>query len=330
MRYLRFHFLLLILCLSMNTITSKAQSVQSSILGTVKDQGGAVILGAHVVVTDSDTGISANYATDADGSFQASELSAGRYEVQVTKPGFQARLISNLALSARQQLRLDVVLAVGATQQEVTVDAGAAGAIETETPSIASSLDTQSVMSLPVNTRASGSTSPLNMVQALPGVQSDNGLNFSVQGAQPFQTETSVDGISTQNATSNSPLSDAFPSAESIAEVRADGVSNNAEFGQPGEITTISKSGTNHLHGSAFWYHQNRALDAAGYGTPVDPATGKVERPQKIGNDFGLSAGGPVVIPHLYNGHNKTFLLGTRLWIVVWLGKTNTSTVPKK
>ena len=311
MRYLRFPFLLLIVCLLLNTISSSAQSVKSSILGTVKDQGGAVILGAQVVVTNSDTGISVNYATDADGNFQASELSAGRYEVKVTKPGFQSKSISDLALAARQQLRVDVILAVGATQQEITVDAGAAGAIETETPAIASTLDTQSVMSLPVNTRASGSTSPLNMVQALPGVQSDNGLNFSVQGAQPFQTETSVDGISTQNATSNSPLADAFPSSESIAEVRADGVSNSAEFGQPGEITTISKSGTNHLHGSLFWYHQNRAFDAVGYGTPVDPVTGKVERPQKIGNDFGASAGGPVVIPHVYNGHNKTFFFGT-------------------
>jgi hypothetical protein len=311
MRYQRCPFFPLILILFLSTIAATAQSVQSSILGTVKDQGGAVIPGANVVITNTDTGIAASYTSGATGDFQASDLSAGSYKVQVARPGFQTQLISDLTLTARQQLRVDVVLAVGATEQEVTVDASAAGAIETDTPSIASTLDTQSVMNLPVNTRASGSTSPLNMVQALPGVQSDNGLNFSVQGAQPFQTETSVDGISTQNTTSNSPIADAFPSAESIAEVRADGVSNNAEFGQPGEITTISKSGSNQLHGSLFWYHQNRAFDAVGYGTPVDPATGRVEKPQKIGNDFGVSAGGPVVIPHLYNGHGKTFFFGT-------------------
>jgi len=308
LQYRIWRFLPLILLLA--TIELTAQSVQSTILGTVKDQGGALVVAAQVVIIDTDTGRSANYATDAGGDFQAPDLSPGRYEVQVTKAGFQSKLISDVTLAARQQLRVDVTLAVGAMQQEVTVDAGTAGAIETETPSIASTLNTQSVMSLPSNYRASGSTSPLNLVQALPGVQSDNGLNFSVQGGQPFQTETSVDGISTQNVTSNTPLSDAFPSTESIAEMRVDGVSNNAEFGQAGEITTVTKGGTNQLHGSLFWYHQNRAFDAVAYGTPVDPATGKIERPEKIGNDFGASAGGPLNIPHLYNGHDKTFFFG--------------------
>ena len=310
MRCRFFCFLSLILILLLSTIALNAQSVQSTILGTIKDQSGAVIPGAKVVITDTDTRNAASYITDASGNFQALDLPPGKYQVQVTKAGFQRKIISELGLTARQQMRVDVTLGVGTAQQEVTVDASTAGAIETETPSIASALDTQSVMSLPANYRASGSTSPLNLVQALPGVQSDNGLNFSVQGAQPFQTETSVDGISTQNATSNTPLSDAFPSAESIAEVRVDGVSNNAEFGQPGEITTISKGGTNRLHGSLFWYHQNRALDAIAYGTALD-ANNKPIKPQKIGNDFGVSVGGPIVIPHLYNGRDKTFFFGT-------------------
>jgi hypothetical protein len=304
-------FLSLILILLLNTITPHAQSIQSTILGTVKDQGGAVIVGAQVVIINTATSRTASYLTDANGNFQATDLPPGKYQLDVSMGGFQRKTISDLAVSARQQFRVDVTLAVGATQQEVTVDASTAGAIETETPSIASTLNTESVMNLPVNTRASGSTSPLNMVQALPGVQSDNGLNFSVQGGLPFQTETSVDGVSTQNVTSNSPLADAFPSSESIAELRVDGVNNNAEFGQAGEITTITKSGGNNLHGSLFWYHQNRALDAVGYGAPVDPVTGKVIKPQKIGNDFGASAGGPLVIPHIYNGHDKTFFFGT-------------------
>jgi hypothetical protein len=295
----------------LTAVTLTAQSVQSTILGTVKDQADSVLIDAHVVITNTDTGISASYKTDASGNYQATDLSAGKYQVSISKDGFQSKRVSDIVLSARQQIRVDVTLSIGSTQEEVRVDASAAGAIETETPSIASSLDTQSVVNLPVNTRASGSTSPLSMVQALPGVQSDNGLSFSVQGGLPFQSETSVDGISTQNVNSNSPLSDAFPSTESIAEIRVDGVSNNAEFGPVGEITTVSKGGTNQLHGSLFWYHQNRAFDAVAYGTPVDPVTGQVERPQKIGNDFGASAGGPVVIPHLYNGHDRTFFFGT-------------------
>ncbi len=201
------------------------------------------------------------------------------------------------------------------------MNAGAAGAIETETPSIAATLNTQNVMSLPANYRASGSTSPLNLIQTLPGVQPDTGpgtttptasgsptINFSVQGGQPFQTETSIDGISTQNLRNNTPLSDAFPSAESVSEIRVDGVSNNAEFGQAGEVTTVTKSGTNQFHGGLFWYFQNRALDAVAYGTPVG-TNGQPEVPEKIGNDFGASVGGPVILPHLYNGATKRFFL---------------------
>ena len=300
-------FLLLILASLLNPVFLNAQSIQSTIVGTVKDHGGAVILDARVAVINVDTRNSTALTTDANGDFQASDLPPGRYVVEVSKPGFERNRNSDLVLTARQQLRVDVMLEVGTAQQEITVDASAAGAIETETPSIAATLNAQNVLSLPANYRASGSTSPLNVVQVLPGVQSDNGLNFSVQGGQPFQTETSIDGISTQNMTSNAPLSDAFPSTEAIAEIRVEGVSNNAEFGQAGEITTVTKAGTNQLHGSVFWYYQSASLDAVAYGTPVNPATGQVEKPAKLGNDFGGSVGGPFVIPHIYNGRDKTF-----------------------
>lgn len=301
-----------------------AQSTQSTVLGTVRDSSGAVIPSAQVVITETEKGTSADYVTDSSGNFQAPDLAPGRYSVQVAKSGFQTKLIESINLTARQELRVDVVLAVNSSVQQVTVNAETAGAIETETASVAASLNTQSVMSLPANFRASGSTSPLNLIQALPGVQPDTGpgtttptadgtptINFSVQGGMPFQTETSVDGISTQNMRNNTPLSDAFPSADSVAEIRVDGVNNNAEFGQAGEVTTVTKSGTNHVHGGLFWYHQNRALDSVAFGTPINPVTGQAEKPQKIGNDFGVNVGGPVEIPHIYNGHDKTFFFGT-------------------
>ena len=105
-----------------------------------------------------------------------------------------------------------------------------------------------------------------------------------------------MDGISTQNVRTNTPLVDAFPSAESIAEIRVDGVNNNAEFGQAGEITTISKSGSNQFHGAAFWHFQNSALDATAFN--------EVTKPEKNGNDFGVSVGGPI-------RRDKTFFFTT-------------------
>jgi len=293
-----------------------AQSTQSTILGTVKDATGALIPKAEVVVINVDKGISSSYRTDASGNYQAPELIPGAYKVQVTKEGFESQLIEGIQLTARQQLRVDVILSIGVARQEVTVNADTSGAIETETSSVSASLNTQDVSNLPVNYYGTGGTSPLNALQTLPGVQSDtasgtasptangtSGSSFSVQGGQPFQTEVSVDGISTQNVRYNSPLSDAFPSAESIAEIRVDGVSNNAEFGQVGEITTITKSGANQYHGAGFWHFQNRVLDATPFGQTV--------KPKKIGNDFGISVGGPATIPHLYNGRNRTFFFST-------------------
>ncbi|MGA3160727.1 MAG: carboxypeptidase regulatory-like domain-containing protein [Terracidiphilus sp.] len=300
-------FLALLLCLTASQLL--AQSTQSTILGTVKDTTGAVIPNAEVVVTNVDKGVSSAYRTDASGNYQAIELIPGTYKMRVTKAGFETRVLEDLQLTARQQLRADVTLAVGRAQQEVTVNADSAGAIETETASISASLSAESVSSLPVNYYGSGGTSPVNALQALPGVQSDtasgvssptaNGTpntNFSVQGGQPSQTEASVDGISTQNVRTNTPLVDAFPSAESIAEIRVDGVNNNAEFGQAGEITTISKSGSNRFHGAAFWHFQNSDFDATAFG--------QTTKPQKNGNDFGVSVGGPV-------RRDKTFFFGT-------------------
>ncbi len=293
-----------------------AQSTQGTVLGTVKDTTGAVLSGATITVTDQDTSAVRTIASDAQGNFEALNLEPGHYKVTTTHEGFQSEVDGDLLLTARQQLRINVTLQAGGGTQQVTVNATDAGAIQTDTPSIAAALDPKEVLDLPANYRGAGSTSPLSVIQVLPGVQPDSGgfpptpsangtpaFNFSIQGGLPSQSETTVDGISAQNVTDNNAFSDAFPSAESIAEIRVDGVSNNAEYGQPGEITTVTKTGTNTLHGSLFWYFQNSGFDATPYGA--------ASKPKKVANDFGASLGGPVVIPHLYHGRDKTFFFGT-------------------
>ncbi len=289
---------------------SFAQSTQGTILGTVKDASGAIVPNAAVTLTDTDAGVTRQAVTAGDGSFQFLDLTAGKYKLQITATGFDTQIINNLTLGARQQLRADAALKVGVVSQQVSVSAQAAGAIETETPSIAASYSSVDVQNLPANYRANQSgTSPLNLIQTLPGVQADTSNNqgtqvqFSVQGGLPSQADVTVDGVTTQNTTSNKPIANAFPSGESIAELRVDGVLNNAEFGQPGEVTTVSKSGTNQLHGAGFWYFQNSGFDS----TPF----GDTSKPKLVGNDFGGTIGGPVVIPHLYNGHDRTFFFGT-------------------
>ena len=299
-------------------IAADAQSTLGSINGTIHDGTDATVAGATITLHREESNTDRRVTAGADGSYTALNLEAGTYSVRVEREGFAAKTSTDLHLDARQQLRLDVDLSVEAVSQTVQVDASDAGTITTDNASISAALSAQDVLNLPANYRGAGSTSPLNVIQTLPGVQPDSGgypptastspnptIKFSIQGGLPSQSETTIDGISAQNQTNNNIQADAFPSAESISEIRVDGVSNNAEYGQPGEITTITKSGSNQVHGSVFWYFQNRALDAIPYGTDA------ANKPQKVANDFGGSFGGPLVLPHLYDGRNKTFVFGT-------------------
>ncbi len=295
-----------------------AQSVLGSVSGQVHDATGAAVPNATVRLHRTETNTDRTATSDAQGNYTALNVEAGKYDVTTSATGFSTATATSVELIARQQLRLDVTLNVSAGNETVTVNASDAGTINTENAEISASLTPRAVLDLPANYRGAGSTSPLNVVQTLPGVQADNaaspptpsthpapGSRFSLQGGLPSQTETTVDGISAQNQTSNNVQNDAFPSAESISEIRVDGVNNNAEFGQPGEITTVTKAGGSVLHGSAFWYFQNSAFDAVPY-QGANPS-----KPKKVANDFGGTVGGPVVIPHLYNGHDKTFFFGT-------------------
>lgn len=282
-----------------------AQTIQGSIIGTVKDTTGAVVPGAIVTLTNNGEGITRTTTAGDSGDFIFNDSKSGLYTISVTREGFGKWVAANIHLSARQELRVDPSLTAGSVQQEVQVSADAISAIDTDDASVSGTYNAADVLHLPVNTRASASgTSALNIVGTLPGVQADHG-QFSLQGALPFQTQVAVDGITIQSATGNSPIADAFPSSESIAEIRTDGVLNNAEFGQPGEISIITKGGTNTIHGSVFWYHQNAAFDAIPYTFPTTK-----KKPKLIANTYGGSFGGPVVLPHLYNGHDRTFIYG--------------------
>ena len=306
--------LLFLLFIFGSGLVASGQSTFGSIAGAVRDPSGAVIPNATVVLHRQESNTDRTVTTGPDGEYNALNLDPGTYRLRVTAPGFSGQTAENLSLDARQQLRFDVALTIQGTEA-VTVNASEAGTINTADASISAALSTQDVEALPANYRGAGSTSPLNVVQALPGVQPDTApyppqpsthpapsVTFSIQGGLPSQTETTVDGISAQNQTSNNIQGDAFPSASGIAEIRVDGVNNNAEYGQPGEITTVTKSGSNKLHGSVYEYLQNQFLDATPFGSNV--------KPHKVANDFGATLGGPVVLPHLYNGRNRTFFFG--------------------
>ena len=166
--------------------------------------------------------------------------------------------------------------------QSVVVEATDAGVIQTDSQVIQETFTPAQLLNLPANIRANGSTSPYQLIQVLPGVQSDGSGNFSIQGGIQSQTQYSVDGISITDVTGNSPLQQAFPSSESISEIKVQGVGSPAEYGQVGDVTTVSKSGTNTFHGGLFWYTQNAALNAL---------NSESDQTQLIANDYGVAQG---------------------------------------
>lgn len=276
-------------------LSAQAQSTFGSILGKVTDPTGAVVPGARIVVTNEEQNTSREVRTDELGNYEAANLKAGRYTVAASAGGFRQHRVQALALEARQTLRLDISMLVGQVDERVTVTAEAT-VVTTDTSTIASSFSARDVLSLPANFRASGSTSPFGLFALLPGIQPgagpSAGYTFSIQGALPDHSDFTVDGISTMNIRLHRPSPEIMPSVELISEMKVQGVGNNAEFSQPGDVTTTTKSGANSYHGSLFEYLQNRALDAKPYDSPA--------KPPKTINTFGGSLGGPLV-------RNRTF-----------------------
>lgn len=274
-----------------------AQSTFGSIRGSVQDASGAVIPGAQVTVHSLDQSFDRQTATDDAGEFLVENLKAGRYSVTVQHEGFSKAIVSSAQLDARQDLRIPITLSIAAQSTEVLVSA-TAEQINTENGTVSDSKDNQLITQLPLNNRAT-TTSPLGSLLLSPNVQQDSSGNVALGGASSSMVNFSVDGISTTNVRQNGALQDAYPSQEGISAVKVTAFNNSAEFSQVGDVTFTTKSGTNQYHGSLFEYFQNDALDASPFGF-----SGKAP---KHFNTFGGSLGGPVNIPHLYDGRNKTF-----------------------
>src|SRR6185503_12495064 len=265
-----------------------AQSTFSTIVGTVSDPNGAVVSGAAVTVTNKGTSATRTAMTDSAGNFTIANVDAGDYQVTVEAKGFRKVTFQAVTLRARETIRLDAQLEIGGAAAESITVTSTTG-ITTEVPTIASTKSNRELQELPVPFRASGTTSPISTLTTQVGVQTDNSGGLSLAGSQRYSTTVTIDGISTVSVRSNGPISELFPSVESIAEIRVSQINNNAEFAQSGDITTISKAGTNDYHGGVFWYHQNSALDAR---NPFSAT-----KPFKVSNDYGVTAGGPVRIP---------------------------------
>src|SRR5271154_2566338 len=281
-----------------------AQSTFGSIRGTVQDASGAAIPDAQVTLHSLDENTDRVVNTDASGSYTLENVKAGMYSIHARRTGFADTVIDGIALAARQDLRftLSMTIAAQTTTVEVTTSATE---INTENAIVGDSKGTAEISQLPLNFRAA-TTSPLAALATSANVQQDSQGNFTIGGATSNMIGFSVDGISSVNIFQsgvalgvNAAGSNPYPSSEGIAELKVTAFNNNAEFSQVGDVTFTTKAGTNQYHGSLFEYLQNDVLNANVYNFAQ-------KSPERF-NTFGGSLGGPLSVPHLYNGHNKTF-----------------------
>jgi hypothetical protein len=275
----------------------RAQSTFGDLRGTTRDPSGLPLPATAVTVHSLDENTNRKVMSGEDGSFLVENLKPGHYELTAAKEGFQKSAAVNVELSARQSLRVDMTLALQSQTETVEVS-GAAGQVNTENGTIGDEKTTNQIVQLPLNFRAQ-TTSPLASLFTSANVEQDSQGNVAVGGATPSMIGYSVDGISTVNVFASSAGTNPYPSSEGIAELRVTAFNNNAEFSQVADVTFTTKSGTNTYHGSLFEYLQNDALDATVYNFGV-------KAPVRF-NTFGGSLSGPLSVPKLYNGHNKTF-----------------------
>ena len=284
--------------------TSWAQTATGQITGTISDATGAALAGARIKVTSELTGLARETTTSDKGSYSVPLLPVGVYLVTAEKEGFKLAASATNELKVDQVLRVDLILEVGAMSETVQVT-GRAIALDTETASIGQVVTERQVTELPLNGR--------NFLQLLflgngavetNGEQGDMrkgaGNAISINGSRPTSNNYLLDGTSNTDTALGTPA--AILSVDAIQEFKEQTATYSAEYGfSANQINIVSKTGTNQLHGTGFGFLRNDKLDAKNF---FEVTKGKLDQKQ-----FGFVVGGPVLLPGMYNGRNKTFFL---------------------
>lgn len=281
-----------------------AQIDRANLTGTVTDQSGAVVPGAVVTAIHTATNTSRTVTVNESGEFVLPQLVVGDYELRTEAPGFKASRNSGITLTPGATIRADIKLEVGQVTESVQVSAQAA-LIQTDSAKVQTAVSPRFIEDLPLVVGGQ-LRSPLDLVSVVPEAKS--GGNITVAGGQEGGWDLTVDGIS---ATPAAPFEQRLwtmvnsPSVDALQEFAVDTNGFKAEFGHAGggAFSFVSRSGTNKFHGNLYEFLRNDFFDAAGF---FDNAAGK-RKPVLKQHDFGGTIGGPVWIPKIYDGHNKTF-----------------------
>lgn len=293
----------------------QGQTVAGSISGLVTDSSGAAISDAAVVVRDKDRNVVFRGNSNESGFYLVSPVPPGQYRIEAERAGFRRFVIETFPIATQQKAGLDIRLEVGAVTESITV-ASSAQLIETTTATLSGVVENRRIIDLPLNGR-----NVYGLAALTPGVygwqpaQGNGGVGegfesvgrFTVNGGRDSSNAIMMDGVpvSVNANTANMNANTAVPTIEGVEEFRIQTNSYSAEYGRSGGgvLTLATKSGTNEFHGSLFEFLRNSKMDANNYfANASNRSLGTFQR-----NEFGGSAGGPILIPKIFNGRNKSF-----------------------
>lgn len=308
------HFALALACLLLANVAVLAQGVRGTISGTVSDPDGAVISGATVQVENVATGkILQTVQTKEDGSFIFLELEPGNYNVVITATGFADARLLDFSVEPNRNVRLDTTMNVVGSTETVEITA-ATELIEKESATLGTTVDRQRVQGLPLNGRNVLQLAVLQPGVIPTGAGFGNGTGFSVNGARPVENNITLDGANNNEVATGGTVG-FQPRPDAVQEFRLLTSNYDAEFGRNSGaiVNVVTRSGSNEYHGNMRLFYRPTFLSAARY---FDKALATEAQREANDNDFrrtferkefGGNIGGPIWIPKLYDGREKTF-----------------------
>jgi hypothetical protein len=293
--------------------SANGQSPLGTITGTITDGQGARVPGVEILATQVSTNLTFKAMSSEDGTYSIPNLPVGPYSVTASAAGFKTVNRTDLVLEVSQRMRVDLTLEIGAITESVTV-VGETARVQTEESALGTTVERQRIEQLPMNGR-----NVFSLVRLVAGVQPRNYYDqgFADAGNQGFSqirfnggpvygNQIFLDG-GANTAPVHSEVS-VVPMADAVEEFRVETNALKAEFGQNngGVINVVTKSGTNQFHGSLYEFFRNDALDARNAFVTQPDSSGRL-KPVLRYNQYGGTIGGPVLIPKVYHGRNRTF-----------------------
>ena len=316
-----------------------AQVTTGTIVGTVHDLNG-IVPGATVTIREVNQGTANSYVTDETGSFTAPFLTPGTYAVEVNVQGFRRWRREGVILQVNQRARVDVTLEVGGIEETTTVVAEAP-LLRTDSSEVGTVIEERAIKELPLNGRnfatlvyLTPGITPGQANENLSGASTFNprgASNFNALGHQANANAWLIDGIDNNEYTFNTVI--IAPSVEQVREFKVLSGVFSAEFGRgAGVVSVATKSGSNLLHGTVFEYLRNDTFDARNFFVrkvpQADGSLVKDPKPPLDRHQFGAAVGGPLVLPGLYDGHNRTFFFADYAGLNEKRGQVFVNTVP--